>query len=92
MTPTAPTAEAAIAVANALQDEFEAEAPQLTFGQWLLQRVFPDVVLDPFRERDFTGAQRTRDARSYLIGMLLSETLPIASAHSYLHECATAQD
>lgn len=92
MTTPQPSVDSCLDVARELELEYFAESPMLTFGEWSLQRVFPDVMLDPYRARDFAGAQRTSDARCYLIGMLMSNTLPLEAARNFLNECAAAQD
>lgn len=76
--------EASVAAARALQEVYLAESPTLTFGDWLLQRVFPNADLLPFEVRDFVGAQRTSDARMYLIGMLRHGSLSMEAALAFL--------
>lgn len=84
--------ETCVGTARALQHQYENECPMRSFGEWALERVFPDVAPLPFAfERDFRGAERTTDARYYLIGALNSGRLPLESATQFLRECATAQ-
>lgn len=88
-----PFEQTPVAVAKALEHEYVAEAPMQTFGDWVLLRVFPDADMRTLeRCRDFVGAQRTTDARMYLIGMFMSGCLSLSQAIEFLHACETAQD
>ena len=73
----------AVTLADKLVARFLKEAPPLTFGEWVLLTfysgvVFNDVVID----RDFRFARRTSDARTYLIGFLLSGIMSIQDLES----------
>lgn len=70
-----------VGVAHTVEDRYVRECKEpLTFGQWVMKTYYPELQADATRElefRDFQGAQRTMDARYYLIGMLVSGHLPV---------------
>ena len=51
-----------------------------TFGCWVLDTFYPDVVAEALPNgRDFCGAQRTTDAKYYLLGLLRRGNLDLTT-------------
>ena len=66
-----------VALVHTLEDRYACECKEsLTFGQWVMSTFYPDQRAD-LAFRDFQGAQRTTDARYYLIGMLATGRLDV---------------
>lgn len=70
-----------VELAHTVEDRYVRECKEpLTFGQWVMKTFYPELQADPTRElefRDFQGAQRTTDARYYLIGMFTTGHLDV---------------
>jgi hypothetical protein len=78
--------EDALRLARKTQERYLKSGTDRTFGDWVMVTIFPDLEVDFLKFRDFCGAQRTEDGRIYLVGKLLSGSLPDAQLRKYLGE------
>jgi hypothetical protein len=66
----------AVGLANIVKQAYINASPQMTMGEWVMKMFYPDIFIETLKSgRDFYCAQRTSDARSYLIGMLVTGSL-----------------
>lgn len=79
------TTEEALRLSRAMVECYCECEQDLTFGQWVFATCYPELVAELLPSgRDFCGAQRTNDGKSYLGGMLMSGSLPAEPVRQFL--------
>lgn len=80
-----------VSITHCLMQLYLDEMPELTFGAWVMARVFPNATQETlYTTREFVAAARPSDARYYLIGFLRQEVLSQEEAIRYLDETVRA--